>query len=196
MRTLVALLAFFAGAGLRPLASLAAADPELPDLGDFAAVDPDAYRKYHVYGTTGWQFAEPGGILCRLSQGTKSWYLALRCWGPLPGLPGGENTAAVPAVSSMSDPLRPGVFSKTDQRGYGHSNDSIPGQNLPPRPMSAGDYPPLSPGQKIEVPENPHRMTCAAGDSGMLACQIECAEDGHQPWRHGFVISPRGSWTF
>ncbi|EFV14997.1 hypothetical protein HMPREF9336_00184 [Segniliparus rugosus ATCC BAA-974] len=171
----------------------AAADPQFPDLDGFAAVDEAAYNTYHTYGTPGWQFAAPGGTHCRYTVNVRGGALSLMCWGALPGAPAGQN--AVSLATGGAD-FRPAAFTKSSVQTYGYRDDGYPGMPRP-TPITERDYPPLPQGQKLVVSKMGAVMTCAVGDGGATACQVELQRGEDQDeQRHGFVLSPEGSWTF
>ncbi|MGL6234259.1 MAG: hypothetical protein ACRC20_02840 [Segniliparus sp.] len=170
----------------------AGAEPQFPDLDGFTAVDAEGYRTYSAYMTTGWQFATPGGVLCRIQKNSRAGFASLACWGAFPGVAGGESSIELDKASAPSAP----VFAKSDRQGYGYKNLGLPGKD-DLIPLAKKDYPVLAPGQKIVAAGAGAATTCAVGDGGLTVCQMEkAASDNEDGWRHGFVLSPEGSWTF
>ena len=170
----------------------AAAEPQFPNLDDFATVDAEGYRTYSAYMTAGWQFTAPGGVLCRITENSCAWFASLACWGALPGVPDGENDIGLDKAAAPSAP----VFTKSDRQGYGYKNLGVPGRENT-IPLTQKDYPLLAPGKEIVVSGAGATTTCAVGDGGVTACRMEkAASDSEDGWRHGFVLSPEGSWTF
>lgn len=158
----------------------AAADPQqFPDLGGYTAVNYNDYLTYSAYGTQGVQFVTPGGYRCRLSYIGRASTSMIQCWGSLPGTShnlvgvsypsGGEATFADKDLSTMER------FQWMDGPGNWHDGT-----------VSPDAYKPLPPHSNVSY----SGATCGV-DESMTACALTGRDQ-----RHGFVLSPNGSWTF
>jgi hypothetical protein len=158
----------------------AAADrQQFPDLNGCTDVNYNDYLIYSAYSTFCVQFVTPGGYRCRLSYITKAAASLMQCWGSLPGTshnfvglsyPGGPDKDgakfAEKDLSSMEQ------YRWMDGPGKWHDGT-----------VSPDAYKPLPTHSKVTY----NGETCGVNES----------MPGSPPeQRHGFVLSPTGSWTF
>ncbi|BDE14713.1 MULTISPECIES: hypothetical protein [Mycobacterium] len=170
-------------AALPVFAPTAAADPDqFPSLSYYGAVNTADYQNYSAYMTSGVQFATPTGYRCRMMFVHKQNGAYMSCWGSLPGTEYNHvGLVYAPGVSKDA-----AVFSNVDLSAM----DAIPsGPGVTGRSLTAQDYKLLPIHSKIVYTDGP-LQTCGV-DQTMTACELV---DGEQ--KHGFVISPQGSWVF
>jgi hypothetical protein len=94
LATIAALICTLAGVTVET----ASADPSTPK--NFDGYAPVNMADFHTYDTYGWaaiQFRTANGIRCRIPSGARSFQYSAyaECWGNLPGVPPGVNTAIV-----------------------------------------------------------------------------------------------------
>lgn len=165
------------------LAPSAAADPhQFPDLSDYASVNAADYTTYHAYLTAGAQFATPSGHRCRMSFTHKQNGAYMQCWGALPGT---SNNHV--GLSYVGGPFSSAAtFSNVDLAQM----DFVPaGPGVPATTLSPQDYKLLPAHSKLSYTDGP-MQTCGV-DTSMTACELTV-----EGQRHGFVLSPDGSWAF
>lgn len=158
----------------------AAADPEqFPDLSGYTEVNSKDYLTYSAYSTSGVQFVTPGGPRCRLSYISKAATSMIQCWGSLPGT--SHNLVGVSYPSSGGAMFADKDLSAMEQYqwmdGPGNWHDGT---------VSPDAYKPLASHSKVT-----YSGEACAVDEAMTACVL-----AGQTQRHGFVLSPDGSWTF
>lgn len=162
----------------------AAADPnQFPDLSSYAAVNAADYTTYHAYMTTGVQFSAPAGYRCRMSFTHKQNGAHVACWGTLPGTP--NNYVGLDYMVGGS--LVSSGFSTID---LSRMEEIQPVGGLPGGTVNPVVYKPLPTHSKVGYAGDGPLQTCAV-DASMTACAIT-----DQDRRHGFVLSPQGSWLF
>lgn len=172
-----------AAAGLTPASF---ADPaQFPDLRSYPTVNSADFTTYSAYMTSGVQFTAPAGYRCRMSFTHKQNGAHMECWGTLPATPDNNNYVALNYLGLTNSP--PAFFSTIDLS----TMDIIPATAGYPRAtLTAKDYKSLPPHTTVTYTDGPLQR-CGA-DSSMTACEL--IDDQGQ--RHGFVLSPQGSWTF
>jgi hypothetical protein len=106
----------------------------------------------------------------------------LQCWGSLPGTANNHLGLSYLAGADVVDM----AFSTID---LSTMEVVPPGPGVTGGPINPRDYKPPPSHSKLIYHDGP-AQTCGV-DASMTACQLV---DGDQ--RHGFVLSPQGSWTF
>ena len=160
------------------------------------------YQTYHSYGWQGMLFSTAGGVRCLIYDGPHSFQYAasVRCWGPLPGVAAGVNSAT---VSSAPRPAHPtpvySFFGHADSGEIAEIESYLDGPARR-RPVDPASYRLLAPGQRIVVPGSRqgsaiNDAVCAAGPDDVLACEIQHLETDHGN-THGFRLSPQGSHAY
>jgi hypothetical protein len=162
------------------LAPAAAAGPQqFPDLSGYHAVNAEDYRTYATYGIDGVQFATPGGYRCRMDTNFKASRQTMNCWGALPGTAHNHVGLITQSKQTTAATFSDVDLSQMEQYDFGPAGG--PSGVIDPK-----NYAPLAPQNKVSYAG----FTCGV-DPFTTACE---ADDSSS--RHGFVLSPQGSWTF
>lgn len=189
MRMLLIAYAAVAAAGA-VFAGQASADPQVPNLDGYTAVEATAFETYSAYATSGVQFLTPDGLRCRITSNSRATGVDGACWGKLPGVAGDENIASVSlnaqtaSLSHMPDLGQQEIVARPDASPAG------------PAAIDPTVYRPLSPGQKITygLKATDKVITCAISEQRETICVLPNNFSGDGP--HGFVLSPTGSRAF
>ncbi|MFV8310366.1 hypothetical protein [Mycobacteroides chelonae] len=189
MRMLLSTYAAVA-AGATVFAAQAYAEPSIPSLDGYTAVEPTAFETYSAYATTGVQFLTPDGLRCRITSNSRATGVDGTCWGKLPGVAGDENVAAVSlntptaSLTHMADLGQQEIVARPDASPAG------------PAPVDPSAYRPLTSGQKITygLKGTDKVITCGVSEQRETICLLPNNFTGDGP--HGFVLSPAGSRAF
>jgi hypothetical protein len=155
--------------------------PRFPDLGGFAQVNRKDYATYSAYSTTGVQFGTPAGYRCRMTYTFKASVAGIDCWGSLPGTTHNHVSVVDSRGEAALDDVDLAVMERyryIDGTGW---HDGV---------VSPDAYRFLPTHSKVSDDE-PSSRTCGV-DGRMTACELP----GWDGERHGFVLTPEGSWTF
>jgi hypothetical protein len=165
----------------------AAAEPgQFPDLSGYVVANAPDFTTFSAYLTAGVQFVAPGGYRCRMSYITKAARSDMSCWGALPG-----TSHNYVGLRFLGGPNSPGAeFSDIDLASM-ETYDWIDASGTHEGAISPDAYKPLPTHTKVTYSEGTPQ-TCGV-DSAMTACVMTGDAPGQ---RHGFVLSPQGSWTF
>lgn len=158
----------------------AAAEPALPDLDKFTAVDPAPYQTYGR-GTIALMFATPDGLICgfgsaRDMHGDPDAPQAAGCTGRFPG------------PSRTAPPHADGLCASDEVGDEGGLIYYITlGASNGPCDEGPGVIKPLGVGQKIAQ----GNITCVVAAGEVTACF-----DTRVRQRHGFILQPSGNLGF
>lgn len=169
---LVALVAAGLTACSEPGTGAAHADPSshvLPDLDNFAEVDPTPYYEA-MRGGPVYRFVTPTGYSCGINL-AGPW-----CIGDFQPDPPGHADSACSQIDTESVTGR-----GPDDPAY----VVVPYDGQCPSAIPSTRAPLVDVGRKIVL----DTATCAVGEHGLVAC----IDTRHN---HGFVIEPTGAWTF
>jgi hypothetical protein len=165
----------------------ASADPQqFPDLSGFVNANAPDYTTYSAYMTAGVQFVTPAGYRCRMSYTTKAARSDMGCWGSLPG-----TSHNYVGLRYLGGPNSPGAeFSDIDLTSM-ERYDWMDASGTHEGTISPDSYKALPAHAKVTYTQATPQ-TCGV-DSSLTACVLTGDAPGQ---RHGFVLSPQGSWTF
>lgn len=158
-----------------PSTSIRSAPPGFPDMDGFVDVSRD-HEVSHLYPLA--TFTSPTGLECAMSSNRGG--TAASCYGPISGLD------------------QPANLVYADDYGARFDHGTTPGD------AAKRNGKPLASGQKVVLGAGGTLMggdqiTCGAQDQ-LIACVVVRAFDANHgadtAQRHGFVLSPQGSWTF
>ncbi|CPT64615.1 Hypothetical protein ERS075534_03265 [Mycobacteroides abscessus] len=173
-------------AGFFGAAPVAEADPVglpagFPDMSSYTVVSAREFAPPNAKVISSISFVTPNGVGCTMGGN-------VTCSGEdLPGLPPSVHVqpeGACAIYHATASPME-GAFSREvpPQIRCG------PGNN-----QNAESFKPLLPFQKlVRYDKDQESVACGVDDQGTTACYSGIDRNGR---RHGFVLSPAGSWTF
>lgn len=153
----------------------------------YARVDTSQYHTYSAYGWTAAQFTTSSGIRCRIYDGPNSfqYYANIECWGQLPGVTPGVNSASVSGNARLAQ----ADLNTLETYTTGTSKHRV----------DPASYHLVADGQMIVVPgtrgnQNMNNAVCAADPANTLTCEMQNSWGTGKT--HGFRLSPQGSRTY